>query len=74
MANDGVYESGPASVQINLDALPQVFASPADQITSSGALLQAVVNPLWLPTAVWFEWGTTSDLGLRVRGHQCERW
>jgi alpha-tubulin suppressor-like RCC1 family protein/sugar lactone lactonase YvrE len=63
VASDGQYGSSPAAVQINLDVLPQAFASPAGQVSSSGALLQAVVNPLWLPTAVWFEWGTTSGLG-----------
>ena len=63
VANDGVYDSSPALVQVNVDVLPQVFASSANQITASSALLQAVVNPLWLPTAVWFEWGMTSGLG-----------
>jgi alpha-tubulin suppressor-like RCC1 family protein/sugar lactone lactonase YvrE len=64
VANDGQYESSPAIVQINLDVPPQVFTCPASQITSSGALLQGIVNPLWRSTVVWFEWGTTSDLGL----------
>jgi alpha-tubulin suppressor-like RCC1 family protein len=65
VVSNGQYVSSPATVQINLDVPPQVFTYPASQITASGALLQAVVNPLWLPTAVWFEWGLTSDLGLR---------
>ena len=63
VAGDGVYESSPASVRINLDALPQAFASPAGQLSSGEARLQAVVNPLWVPATVWFEWGTTFDLG-----------
>ena len=63
-ASDGQYVSSPATVQINLDVPPQVFTCSASQVNSSGALLHGVVNPLWLPTAVWFDWGTTSDLGL----------
>jgi hypothetical protein len=44
-------------------SIPAVYAPfaltrPATTVTSSGAVLNAVVNPQGAPTTAWFEWGT----------------
>jgi hypothetical protein len=49
-------------------AVPAVYAPfaltrPATGVTSSGAVLNAVVNPQGAPTTAWFEWGTSPALG-----------
>ena len=64
VAGDGTYESGPAGVVVNLDVPPQVFAGRPTQVAMSNAMLQAMVDPHLLPTAAWFEWGSTPALGL----------
>jgi hypothetical protein len=42
---------------------PVVVTEPATGITASSATLNATVNPEYSPTAVYFGWGTTTNLG-----------
>jgi hypothetical protein len=59
------YTPGETSVQLRVSRqlLPQVTTLPPASITSTGAVLQATVNPCGLATAAWFEWGTTTNYG-----------
>ncbi len=43
--------------------LPQVVTSPATAVATNRATLNASINPRGLPTAAWFEWGTTPSYG-----------
>jgi hypothetical protein len=43
--------------------LPTVTTNPASSITTTGATLNAIVNPNGRQTSAWFEYGTTSSLG-----------
>lgn len=40
---------------------PDVLTLPASGITSTGAVLNATVNPRGAPTQAWFEWGSTTN-------------
>ena len=60
---DGEYESSTAQAVVNLDVPPQVFADRPTQVTTSNAVLKAMVDPHLLSTAAWFEWGSTPSLG-----------
>jgi len=42
---------------------PDVITLPATAITASSATLNASVNPNGSPTAVYFQWGTTTNFG-----------
>jgi phosphodiesterase/alkaline phosphatase D-like protein len=43
--------------------LPKATTNPVTSITTSGATLNAIVNPNGRATNAWFEYGTTSSLG-----------
>ncbi len=43
--------------------LPGVTTQPADQLTSTSARFNGLVNPQGWPTVAWFEWGTTIGYG-----------
>lgn len=45
---------------------PDAQTNSATSITTSSATLQGQVNPNGLPTEAWFEWGTTSSLGVET--------
>jgi len=62
VAKDGEYDSSPAVLVLAWIPCRRFFANPAGQVQFRAALCsRRSVNPLWLTTAVWFEWGTTSD-------------
>jgi hypothetical protein len=58
-------EDGSHPVALTVPAVfaPAATTSAATAITSSGAVLNSVINPRGAPTSVWFEWGTTTNLG-----------
>jgi hypothetical protein len=63
VASDGLYDSTPATITINVAALPTVATLPAPQVTCSNALLNGCVSPNSLATAAWFQWGATTNYG-----------
>ena len=62
VANDGMYDSPPATVVINVHGAPFVITQPATLITDSGAVLNGTVTPNF-PSVAWFEWGATISYG-----------
>jgi len=50
-------------IALNIPAAlaPDVLTLPASAITSTGAVLNAKVNPRGAPTQAWFEWGATTN-------------
>ena len=59
------YIPGETSLQLRVARFlpPIVTTSPATSIASTGAVLNAVINPNGLATSAWFEWGATTDYG-----------
>ena len=45
---------------------PEVYTFAPTNVTSISAALNAWVTPHFLPTAIWFEWGTTTNYGSRA--------
>ena len=61
IANDGMIDSDPATIGVNLiGTRPDVATQPATQVTGASAMLVGMVNPYYVPTTAWFEWGTNS--------------
>jgi alpha-tubulin suppressor-like RCC1 family protein len=64
VATDGDLLSVPADVAINLSPLgPSTFTQPVFQLTSTNAIVQAMVTPNSFPALTWFEWGTNTSYG-----------
>ena len=59
------FSSGTSFTTLN--SRPKVTAQPADNITSTTARLNALVNPNGLETNVDFEYGLTSEFGATVK-------
>ncbi|WP_150107443.1 hypothetical protein [Pedosphaera parvula] len=64
-AGNDPYTPGETSVQMRVSGYfpPAIVTTAATSITSTGAVLNAVVNPNHVLTSGWFEWGTTTNFG-----------
>ena len=58
-----VTETHAVALSLPVSYAPTALTLPAADITSSTVLLSASVNPRGVPTSVWFDWGTTTNLG-----------
>jgi hypothetical protein len=56
---------GETSMQLRISRFlpPSVSTLAASSVTSTGAVLNATVNPNGVATVAWFEWGTTTNYG-----------
>ena len=71
VANDGVIDSAPATVTVNItNTIPTVANLPVILVNKASALLMGTVNPNGLPTSLWFEWGTTTNYGLSANSNK----
>ncbi|MDB6123149.1 MAG: hypothetical protein JWQ71_2142 [Pedosphaera sp.] len=64
-ASANPYTPGETSVQLRISGFfpPTVNTVAASSVTSTGAVLNAVINPNNVLTTGWFEWGTTTNYG-----------
>jgi phosphodiesterase/alkaline phosphatase D-like protein len=63
-AYNAAGESAPSNeAQATVVAAPSATTSSATGVTASSATLNGSVNPNAAATSVWFEWGTTAQLG-----------
>jgi hypothetical protein len=59
------YTPGETAVQLRVSGYfpPTVQTIAASGISSTGAVLNATINPNHVVTTAWFEWGTTTNYG-----------
>jgi trimeric autotransporter adhesin len=61
--NDGIYDSAPATVTINVRGLPDVTTEPPNFLPGSNVILRGAVVANNFQTSVWFDWGTNTTYG-----------
>jgi hypothetical protein len=61
--NGAGFSYGGDLTTVTLAAAPVVVTEPATGITVGSATFNATVNPNYSPTTVYFQWGTTTNLG-----------
>ena len=60
------FTTGGGGYYYNNGQMPTVVTSPATSIAQNSALLNGGVNPNGYNTTAWFEYGATTNLGLRT--------
>jgi len=62
-AGNSPYTPGETSIQLRISGIfaPTAVTLPPVSITSTGAVLNAAVNPNSAGTTAWFDWGTSTN-------------